>query len=50
MPSTKSKGKKMYESNIKGLLMDLAKDESENGTSSPNKTDSGTIPPVPTEN
>jgi hypothetical protein len=49
MPSTKGKGTEMYESNIKGLLMNLAKDQLEDGTSSPNMTDSGTITPAPTE-
>ena len=49
-PSTKGKAKKKDESNVGGLLMNLADDGSEDGTSTPTEKDAGTIPPGPTEN
>jgi hypothetical protein len=39
----------MDESTIGGLLMDLADDRSEEGTTTSSETDAGTVPPVPTE-
>jgi hypothetical protein len=48
-PLTKGKEKKKDESNVGGLLMDLAEDWSEDGTSTPTKTDTITLPPAPTE-
>jgi len=48
-PSTKGKEKAKNESNIGGLLMDLAEDGSENGTSTHTEKDASMLPPAPTE-
>jgi len=47
-PSTKGKEKENDESNIGGLLKDLAEDGSEDGTSTPTEKDASTVPPAPT--
>jgi hypothetical protein len=48
-PSTKGKENENDESNVGGLLMDLAEGGSEDGTSTPTEKDAGTAPPAPTE-
>jgi hypothetical protein len=48
-PSIKGKDKEKDESNVGGLLMDLAENGSEDGTSTPTKKDAGTVLPEPTE-
>jgi len=48
-PPTKGKEKEKDGSNVGGLLMDLAEDGSEDGTSTPAEKDAGTILPAPTE-
>jgi hypothetical protein len=48
-PSIKGKEKEKDESNVGGLLMDLAEGGSEDGTSTPTEKDAGTVPPAPTE-
>jgi len=48
-PPNKGKEKEKNESNVGGLLMDLAKDGSEDGTSTPTEKYAGTAPPVPSE-
>jgi hypothetical protein len=48
-PSIKGKEKQKDESNVGGLLMDLAEGGSEDGTSAPTEKDAGTVPPAPTE-
>jgi len=47
-PSIKGKEKENDESNIGGLLMDLAEGGSEDGTSTPTEKETGTVPPAPT--
>jgi len=49
-PTSSNKGKEKENdvSNIGGLLMDLAKDGSEDGTSTPAENDASTKPPAPT--
>jgi len=49
-PPTKGKERGKDESNVGGLLMDLAEDGSEDGTSTPTKKAAGTALPAPTEN
>jgi hypothetical protein len=46
--STTGKEKEMDASNVGGLLMDLAEDESEDGSSTPAEEEASTIPPTPT--
>jgi len=48
-PSIKGKEKEKAESNVGGLLMDLAEGVSEDGTSTPTEKDASTVPPAPTE-
>jgi hypothetical protein len=48
-PSTKGKEKEKDESNVGGLLMDLAKGGTEDGTSTATEKDAGKAPPAPTE-
>jgi len=48
-PPTKGKAKEKDESNVRGLLMDLAEDGSEDGTSTPTEKDADTAPPAPTK-
>jgi hypothetical protein len=48
-PSTKGKEQEKDESNVGGLLMDLAEDGSKDVTSTPTEKDAGTVPPAPTE-
>ena len=49
-PSTKGKEKEKDGRNLGGLLMDLAEDGSENGTSTGTEKGTSTGPPLPTEN
>jgi len=48
-PPTKGKQKEMDECNVAGILMDLGKDGSEEGTSTPTRKDAGAISPAPTK-
>jgi hypothetical protein len=48
-PSVKRKAKEKDECNIGGILMDLAKNGCEDGTSTPTEKDTGAILPAPTE-
>jgi len=47
-PSTKGKEMEKDESNVGGLLMDLAEGGFEDGTSTPTENNAGTTPPAPT--
>jgi len=49
-PPTKGKEKDNDGSNVGNVWMDLAKDGSEDGTSTPTNKEVGTIPPPPAEN
>jgi len=48
-PSIKGKEKEKDESNVGGLLMDLADGVSEDRTTTPTEKDASTVPPAPTE-
>jgi hypothetical protein len=48
-PSTKGKEKEKDDSNVGGRLMDLADDESEDGTSTPTENDAGAVTTAHTE-
>jgi hypothetical protein len=48
-PSIMAKEKEKDESNVGGLLINLAKGGSEDGTSTPTEKDAVTVPPAPTE-
>jgi hypothetical protein len=47
---TKAKEVEPDGSNVDGHLMDVAEDESDNGTRPPTETVASMIPPVPTKN
>jgi len=49
IPLMKGKEKEKDESNVGGLLINLAENGSEDGTSAPTEKDAGTVPPDPTE-
>jgi hypothetical protein len=49
-PLTEGKEKERDENNVAGLLMDLAEDGLEDGTSTPTAKVARMIPPVPTDN
>ena len=48
-PSIEGKEKEKDENKVGGLLMDLAKNGSEDGTSTPTEQDAGTVPPATTK-